>query len=85
MPEISSFYGIIIIMNFRDHFPAHFHVWYGEYKAIITIKDGIVKGEMPQRALKMVFEWMEQNREELMIDWDLAQKGEPLNKINPLN
>jgi hypothetical protein len=84
MPEISRFYGIIILMNFRDHAPAHFHVWYGDFKAIVTIEDGIVKGEMPQRALKMIFEWMEVHRNELFTDWTLAQVGEPLMKIEPL-
>lgn len=29
-------------MNFADHAPAHFHVWYGDYKVIISIKDGVV-------------------------------------------
>ena len=47
MPEISRFYGLIILMNFKDHNPPHFHVWYGDFKAIVTIDDGIVKGEMP--------------------------------------
>jgi len=50
----------------------------------VTIQDGIVKGEMPQRALKMIFEWLEIHRAELLIDWELAQKGEKLNKIEPL-
>ena len=31
MPEISRFYGLIIYMNFKDHAPPHFHVWYGDY------------------------------------------------------
>lgn len=84
MPEISRFYGLIIYMNFKDHAPAHFHVWYGDYKAIVTIQNGIVKGEMPQRALKMIFDWLEIRREELLIDWELAQRGEELNKIEPL-
>jgi hypothetical protein len=84
MPEISRFYGMIILMNFRDHSPPHFHVWYGDYKAIVTIEDGIVKGEMPQRALKMIFEWMEAHRAELLTDWRLAQMGEQLYKIEPL-
>lgn len=84
MPEISRFYGIIILMNFRDHAPPHFHVWFGDYKAIITIEDGIVRGEMPKRALNMIFEWMEIHRSELMKDWDLAQIGDPLIKIEPL-
>jgi len=84
MPEISRFYGLIVLMNFKDHAPPHFHVWYGEYKAIVTIQDGIVKGEMPQRALKMIFDWMEIHKEELLTDWNLALKGEKLNTIEPL-
>lgn len=84
MPEISTFYGLIILMNFKDHSPPHFHVWYGEYKVIVTIKDGIVKGEMPQRALKMIFDWLELHSDELLEDWELAQKGDPLKKIEPL-
>ena len=35
MPQISFFYGIIILMNFSDHAPAHFHAWYGDYKIIV--------------------------------------------------
>lgn len=84
MPEISRFYGLIILMNFKDHNPPHFHVWYGDFKVIVTIDDGIVKGEMPQRALKMIFEWLEIHREELIADWNLAQKGDELFKIDPL-
>lgn len=84
MPEISRFYGLIIYMNFKDHDPPHFHVWFGNFKAIVTIKDGIVKGEMPKRALKMIFEWLEIHQTELLKDWELAQKGEPLNSIEPL-
>ena len=84
MPQISYFYGIIILMNYSDHVPAHFHAWYNEYKVIVTIKDGIVKGEMPGRALKMILEWQEQHREELEDNWERAQHGEPLEKIAPL-
>ena len=84
MPQISSFYGIIILMNFTDHAPAHFHAWYNEYKVIVSIKDSVVKGEMPGRALKMILEWLELHREELMADWEKAQKGDPLDKITPL-
>lgn len=84
MPQISYFYGIIILMNYSDHVPAHFHAWYNEYKVIVTIKDGIVKGEMPGRALKMILDWQEQHREELEDNWERAQHGEPLKKIAPL-
>ena len=71
-------------MNYKDHAPPHFHVWYCDFKALVTIEEGIVKGEMPKRALKMIFDWLELHKEELMEDWDLAQKGEKLNKIEPL-
>ena len=67
-----------------DHNPPHFHVRYGEFEAIITIRDGVVKGEMPGRALKMILEWLEMHREELLSNWEKAQNGMPLNKIEPL-
>ena len=84
MPQISSFYGLIILMNFKDHAPPHFHVWYGDYKITVTIKDGIVEGTMPGRALKLVFEWLDLHREELLKEWEKAQKGETLSFIEPL-
>jgi hypothetical protein len=85
MPEISRFYGIIIQMFFRDHNPPHFHVQYGDYRAIINITNDVIEGNMPKRALKLVFEWMEIHKEELIENWDLTQKGELPNKIEPLN
>lgn len=84
MPQISLFYGIIIMMNFKDHTPAHFHAWYGDYKVIIDIHNGIVKGEMPGRALKMIFEWLDLHKEELLTNWYKAQQGIPLHNIEPL-
>ena len=84
MPQICDFYGILIWLNYNDHMPPHFHAWYGEYRVIVNIQDGIVKGEMPGRALRMILEWLDLHREELMINWDKAQRGEPLDKIESL-
>ena len=84
MPQISTFYGIIIFMNFQDHAPAHFHAWYGDYKIIVNITDGVVKGEMPGRALRMVLEWLDLHRDELLENWDRAQSGETVKHIVPL-
>ncbi|MCI6521856.1 MAG: hypothetical protein SO287_12270 [Parabacteroides sp.] len=36
-------------MNFSDNAPAHFHVWYNEYKVIVTISDGIVKRRVAEQ------------------------------------
>jgi hypothetical protein len=29
MPEISRFFGIVVVMYYRDHAPPHFHAAYG--------------------------------------------------------
>ena len=51
MPEISRFYGIIIYMCWKDHNPPHIHVSYGDYDCNISIKDKIVKGEVPAKII----------------------------------
>lgn len=84
MPEVSRFYGIIVQMFFKDHDPPHFHIEYGEFKAVINLSNEIVKGFMPKRALNLVFEWMDIHKNELIENWELAQNGKPLNKIEPL-
>jgi len=39
---------------------------------------------MPGRALRMILEWLDIHRDELIENWDRAQSGSPLNKIDPL-
>ncbi len=76
MPQISYFYGIPIWLNYNDHMPPHFRAWYGEYRA------GVVKGEMPGRALRIILEWLDIHRNELIEDWQLAQNGANLKRWN---
>ena len=45
-------------------------MWYDDYQAEITIKEGIVRGEMPRRALRLVFEWLDLHRDELLENWE---------------
>ncbi|GHT33271.1 hypothetical protein FACS189434_06980 [Bacteroidia bacterium] len=84
MPEISNFYGIIITMLYKEHNPPHFHVKYGGYRAQITIKDGIIKGSLPRRALNLVYEWLDLHRDELLENWNRVEKKEMLHRISPL-
>lgn len=57
MPEISRFFGIVIKMHYNDHLPPHFHVEYGEYKAVIDIRTLVaIGGDLPPRAFGMVVE-----------------------------
>lgn len=84
MPEISRFLGIVIGMFPREHPPAHFHAVYGDYQITVDIESGEVTGRFPRRAIRLVLEWRELHREELMADWDLLQAGRPAAKIAPL-
>lgn len=84
MPTISEFFGIIITLRFLDHNPPHFHAKYGNQKILVDIENGIVKGEMSERALRLVLEWLQLHREELKSAWDKASNGEAPDKIEPL-
>lgn len=84
VPEISRFLGIVISIYYNEHNPPHFHAEYGEFQITVEIESGIVNGKFPRRALNAVLDWYVLHKEELMIDWKLAIKGKPLNKIEPL-
>ena len=84
MPEISRFYGIIIYMFFNEHNPPHIHIKYQEYEATIQINDGIIQGKIPRTALKLIFEWLDLHKDELLEDWKLMEDRKPINKIEPL-
>lgn len=88
MPTISMFYGIIIRMLFMDtqqHNLPHLHVEYQGNEAVISIPDGnLIEGVLPPKKLKMVQAWIAIHEDELMADWDLAAKGEPIYPIAPL-
>lgn len=74
MPTISRFYGITILMRFREHPPPHFHVEYGEHSASISIDTlDLVAGRLPRRVQALVLEWAMMHRPELRENWRLAQ------------
>ena len=85
MSELCRFLGIVITMFGDDHNPPHFHVRYGECKALIAIDGSIVKGVLPKSVLKNVFRWMEEHQEELLKNWELLKSGEGVQKIEPLD
>lgn len=88
MPTISMFYGILILMFFRDnrrHHLPHIHARYRGSEAAISIEDGdVLDGSLPSKQLKMVQAWIEIHKEELFVDWDLAVNGETPFRIAPL-
>lgn len=85
MPRLAAFYGIVIYMYVRDHGPAHFHARYGDDEAVIEISTaGAVRGGLSPRQMRLVREWTELHRAELLDAWKRASSGEPPGTIDPL-
>jgi hypothetical protein len=84
MHVISRILGIAIAILYRDHEPPHFHATYGEYEITVGIRDGVVTGRFPRRALGHVLEWQALHRDELVANWERARAREPLRPIPPL-
>lgn len=76
MPVISRFYGIIIKMYFQqsEHQPPHIHAMYSEFSASILIEDGsVLYGELPEKALILVREWLKLHKDEVQAIWDTQE------------
>ena len=85
MPRISSFFGIVIYMYFKDHNPPHFHAIYGEYSAEISIKNfALIEGMLPPRAFALVIEWAAKHQDELLENWDALINDGTWKTIEPL-
>lgn len=85
MPVVSEFYGIKIMMFWNEHMPPHFHAEYGGKKVLVDIGHvTVIRGVFPFKQLKLVLAWCEIHREELMMNWENAQRHEQLQRINPL-
>lgn len=84
MPVVSRFLGIVIVIQYRDHEPPHFHARYGEHEVLVEIETGRVIGSFPPRALKLVQEWRMLRSDALAEGWRLARERLPLKPIAPL-
>jgi len=84
MPEISRFFGIVISMLATEHEPPHFHAVHGEFAISVTIRDGLVTGRFPRAALRLVLQWGELHRDELLANWERMRRGKAAQPIEPL-
>ncbi len=85
MPTISMFRGIKIFMNWREHQPPHFHATYGGDEVLVSIRElEVLEGSMPGKQLKMLLGWAAFHQEELLENWELAEKNQELFEIAPL-
>ena len=61
--------------------PPHFHAVYGEYNALVSIETlGIIEGDLPSRAQKLVIEWATLYQQDLLTMWN----SQEICKLPPL-
>ncbi len=86
MPIISMFFGIVIRINYGDHAPPHLHAEYQGDEALFDLRTSeIIAGHLPRTAQRLVRDWMERHRENLMRNWELASTGRPTFRIAGLD
>lgn len=65
----------------KEHNPPHIHVIYGEYSSAISIKNcEVLDGDLPEKALSLVKEWIILHKKELLNIWE----SQSYKKIEPL-
>ena len=54
----------------NEHNPPHIHAIYGEYVSAIDINTlKVIEGDLPNKALSLVNEWLKVNQNELIQMW----------------
>jgi hypothetical protein len=85
MPVISTFFGIVIRMFYREHGVPHFHAEYQGEQATFTFDGEPLAGNLRSRtALRLIKEWALARRRALDANWERVAAGEPLERIAPL-
>ena len=85
MPIVSTFYGIVIRMFYREHGRPHFHAEYQGQQATFTFDGKLLAGALRSRtALRLIGEWAREHAPELEANWARLSSGEPLERIEPL-
>jgi hypothetical protein len=73
-------------MYHDDHEPAHIHVSYSDYRAVVGIDPiRIIRGNLSRRAQSLVFEWAAIHQTELVENWQRARAHAPLLRVAPLD
>ena len=82
LPEVTRFLGIVIKIFCRgEHNPPHIHAVYGEYNGLFDIATmTMFEGDLSNRIQKLVKEWGEQYKDELLLMWE----NKELKKLPPL-
>jgi hypothetical protein len=68
-----------------SHHRAHFHAYYQEHVAVLSIEPvEVISGSLPRRQQRLVEAWAELHQQELTADWERLQGGQSPFPIEPL-
>ena len=80
--NISGIKFYMYFLDFHQHHAPHFHAYYGDDSAVISL-DGeyVFETSLPRAQMKIACEWAKQNQAALLHRWEQAVKGIPFAKI----
>ncbi len=85
MPIISTFFGIIIRMHFRDHEPGHFHAEHQGQRATFLFSGEPLAGSISSNtARRLIREWAQLHRAQLEANWAYIREGRLPERVEPL-
>jgi hypothetical protein len=74
-----------LVRGSREHGVPHFHATYAGETVVVSIQTNeLLAGGISARAMRLVQEWAELHRDELMLNWERAREKAPLMRIDPL-
>lgn len=86
MPEVSRFFGIIMRMFYDEHNPPYVHAEYQGMKAVFDFDGNLRQGEIGSKtARKLIRDWIDLHRDELIENWECARQDNAIRKIAPLD
>lgn len=81
MGSIFVINGLLIYMYAFDHNPPHIHVKHGGGEFTINIDDRFIEGRAKSKHIKLINEFIDIHKTELLELWDKSQRGERITKI----
>ena len=85
VPIISTFFGIIIRMFYKEHEPAHFHAEHQSQQGKFDFSGKMMVGNIQSKtALDLIRQWATLHRAALELNWANMKAGKPLDKVPPL-
>ncbi len=87
MPRISEFFGIVIYMYWFDnkrHKKPHIHAVYQNNEAVFDLEGNCLSGDIGNRALRLIQDFISERQSELQLAWKKAIVGEEVPWVKPI-